>query len=306
MCVVAADQPAASPASRLGTAARQRLALDALSGRPISALAQEHLVSRKFVYQQLGRARQGLDLAFDPPDEPDDLLSWLPVTKPWLRQLVLALVLTCHGPYRGVRELLADLFDHPLSIGSVHNILGQAVAKAEPINQRQDLSAVRSAALDETFQSGASSEAKRPSGNARVRRNCCAARNRGTGWNCWVTSASAKRPERQQAGPEEIVGEWHTCEDDSRGLPTVTPRPGVRDVAWSARWVPVASLGSSDVVCVDLDPAEGGAAGQVIVRWKSGAREILAAGFGEWLGRLADDLEAGRYAVDAEGFLDMK
>lgn len=154
MCVVAADQPAASPASLLDAAARQQLALDALAGRPISALAADNCVSRKFVYQQLDRARQGLDLAFDPPDEPDDLLFWLPVTKSWLRQLVLSLVLICHSSYRGVCESLTDLFDHPISIGTVHNILQQAVTKAETINAQQDLSAVRFAALDEIFQAG--------------------------------------------------------------------------------------------------------------------------------------------------------
>jgi hypothetical protein len=154
VCVVAADQPAASPASLLDTAARQRLALDALAGRPVSALAAEHRVSRKFVYQQLDRARQGLALAFEQPDEPDDLLFWLPVTKPWLRQLVLALVLTCHSSYRGACELLGNLFDHDISIGTVHNILCCAAAAAEAINQQQDLSAVRFAALDEIFQAG--------------------------------------------------------------------------------------------------------------------------------------------------------
>jgi hypothetical protein len=154
MCILAVDPPAASPASLLDSAARRQLALDALSGRPISALAQDHHVSRKFVIQQLDRAQQGLALAFDPPNDPDGLLFWLPVTRPWLRQLVLGLVLVCHSSFRGVAELLADLFDHSLCIGTVHNILDHAVARAETINQQQDLSAVRIGAHDEIFQSG--------------------------------------------------------------------------------------------------------------------------------------------------------
>jgi hypothetical protein len=131
-----------------------QLALDALSGVPIAQLAAENHVSRKFVYQQLDRAGQGLEMAFGRPDEPEGLLFWLPVTKPWLRQLVLGLVLICHSSHRGVIELLADLFDQPLSIGSVHNILQQAIERAAPINDAQDLSAVRIGALDEIFQSG--------------------------------------------------------------------------------------------------------------------------------------------------------
>ena len=41
----------------------------------------------------------------------DDVLFYLPVTKAWLRQLVLGLVLICHSSTRGVVELLGDLFD---------------------------------------------------------------------------------------------------------------------------------------------------------------------------------------------------
>jgi hypothetical protein len=150
VCILSHDRPAAL----LSASDRLQLALDALAGRPISQLADENLVSRKFVYRQLDRAQQGLAMAFEPPDEPDGLLFWLPVTKPWLRQLVLGLVLICHSSHRGVIELLSDLFDQPLSIGSVHNILQQAIERAGPINDAQDLSAVRIGALDEIFQSG--------------------------------------------------------------------------------------------------------------------------------------------------------
>src|SRR5207247_5178055 len=78
----------------------------------------------------------------------------LPVTNSWLRQLVLGLTLICHSSLRGVTELLADLFDHSLSLGSVHNILHEAVATARRVNTREDLAAVRQGALDEIFQAG--------------------------------------------------------------------------------------------------------------------------------------------------------
>jgi cell wall assembly regulator SMI1 len=109
---------------------------------------------------------------------------------------------------------------------------------------------------------------------------------------------------------DEVVGEWNTYQEDSVGpyaaamAASVTPHRGIRDVYWSPRWVPVAGLGSSDVVCVDLDPAPGGVAGQVIMRWKSGDREVLAPSFGAWLAGLAGDMEAGRCMVDEEGFLE--
>ena len=83
-----------SPARLLPLQARQQLALDALAGQSVSALADQNQVSRKFVYQQLGHAHDALNHAFaPPPTQPPQFLFWLPVTKPWLRQLVLGLTL---------------------------------------------------------------------------------------------------------------------------------------------------------------------------------------------------------------------
>ena len=96
------------------------MALQALAGtRPVTQLAQDYQVSRKFVYQQAHQAEQALADAFtpDPPDD-DRVLFYLPVTKAWLRRLVLALLLICHSSFRGVNELLRDLFDSPLSLGT--------------------------------------------------------------------------------------------------------------------------------------------------------------------------------------------
>jgi hypothetical protein len=89
-----------------------------------------------------------------PPAVPPQLLFWLPVTKPWLRQLVLGLTLVCHSSLRGVTELLTDLFDYPLSLGSVHNLLHQTVTTARRLNAQQDLARVRLGAHDEIFQAG--------------------------------------------------------------------------------------------------------------------------------------------------------
>jgi hypothetical protein len=147
--------PPPPSARRLPPPVRQQLALDALAGQPITELARQQQVSRKFVYQQLHHAHDALDQAFDPPPaDPPQLLYWLPVTKPWLRQLVLGLTLLCHSSLRGVTEILNDLFDCPLSLGSVHNILAQAVARARHVTDQQDLAPVRLGAHDEIFQAG--------------------------------------------------------------------------------------------------------------------------------------------------------
>jgi hypothetical protein len=130
------------------------LAVAALAGaRPVTQLAQEYQVSRKFVYQQVGLAEQALTEAFA-PDLPADgrVLFWLPVTGVWLRRLILALLLVCHSSYRGVYELLRDLFHYPCSLGSIHAIAQAAMDRARSLNGQQDLSAVAIGAHDEIFQ----------------------------------------------------------------------------------------------------------------------------------------------------------
>jgi hypothetical protein len=79
---------------------------------------------------------------------------YLPATKSWLRQLIPGLTLICHRSLRGVVELLGDVFDCSISLGTVHNVLQAAVAQARLWNQRQDLSRVRIGVHGEIFQSG--------------------------------------------------------------------------------------------------------------------------------------------------------
>jgi hypothetical protein len=145
--------PATPPAHALTPPQRRQLALDALAGQPIIHLALQYHVSRKFVSQQVELARQALDAAFDPPCHPDDKVRfWLPVTKAWLRQLMLALTLVCHSSLRGVVELLRDLFDYPVALGTVHNVVHHAVAAARRHNAAVDLAAVSVGAHDEIYQ----------------------------------------------------------------------------------------------------------------------------------------------------------
>jgi hypothetical protein len=134
---------------------RQALAISVLEGSAsVSALSRDQGVSRKFLYQQAHKAQGALEDAFAPSPEDEEVLFWLPVTKAWLRQLVLALVLICHASFRGVVELFRDLLDTKLSVGSVHNIVHQAVVDARAVNTQEDLSGIEVGAHDEIFQSG--------------------------------------------------------------------------------------------------------------------------------------------------------
>jgi hypothetical protein len=145
--------PLASVASRLPASVRQDIGIQVLSrSQPISGLAAKHQVSRKFVYQQGDKAQQALDESFVPSPGEDEVLFHLPVTKNWLYQLILGLVLICHSSYRGVVELFRDLFDLPISVGTVHNRLQSTAAKAAEINQTQDLAGINVGLHDEIYQ----------------------------------------------------------------------------------------------------------------------------------------------------------
>lgn len=134
---------------------RRNLSLEALRRtEPLVQLAERHGVSRKFVYQQRAKATAAVDQAFQPAvAEEHQVLFHLPVTKDWLQQLALSLMLTCHSSYRGVRELLETMFDyHGLSQGSLHNLLRHAVDRARQVNATEPLSAIRVGAHDEIYQ----------------------------------------------------------------------------------------------------------------------------------------------------------
>jgi hypothetical protein len=143
------------PAKQLGPEQRQALTIQMLAGTTtVSELARQLGVSRKFLYQQADTAKQALGQAFAPSPSAKDVLFHLPVTKDWIEQLVLGLVLVCHSSYRGVVELLGDLFDYSISLGTVSNIVHGAVAQAERINLQYDLSSIVVGAHDEIFQAG--------------------------------------------------------------------------------------------------------------------------------------------------------
>ena len=141
-----------SVASRLQPLQRQQIAVKVLSQQePITEIAKEKQVSRKFVYQQKAIGQQALDKAFEKKKPEEEVLYSLSITHSWIFQFILALILLCHCSYRGVKEILRDLFDYSISIGTIHNRVTAAVEKAREINQTQDLSSIGVALLDELF-----------------------------------------------------------------------------------------------------------------------------------------------------------
>jgi len=140
------------PAKQLNQRQRQQLAEQALSGATtISDLAKDNKTSRKFIHEQKNKAKAAIHQAFS-DDEPSDALFYIPVTKAWLVQVVLSLVLVCHAPFRGVIIFFRDIFDHKISLGTIHNIVQDAIASAQDLQKDEDLSPIKAAANDEIFQ----------------------------------------------------------------------------------------------------------------------------------------------------------
>jgi hypothetical protein len=144
-----------SGARALGPAQRKGLSVAVLARtQPVSQLAAQHGVSRKFLYEQAHQAWAALDEAFA-KDDGQAVLYYVPVTKSWIRQFVLALALEGHSSYRGIIQIAGDLLDYPsLSEGTIHNILAAAAGQARRLNQAQDLGGIRVGAHDEIYQAG--------------------------------------------------------------------------------------------------------------------------------------------------------
>jgi hypothetical protein len=145
----------ASVAAGLGPRERMGLSVEVLARRhPVSRLARRCGVSRKFLYQQAHKASEALGEAFGPPEEDGDrVLFHLPVTRNWIRQLVLAQLLLGHSSFRGVVEILDAVLDYrDISPATVHNIVAGALPLARAANGAQDLGGVRVGAHDEIYQ----------------------------------------------------------------------------------------------------------------------------------------------------------
>lgn len=144
-------------AHSLNSTERQKIGIQAIGGNiPISHVAGRYGVSRKFIYHQKEKALEGIAQAFEKQssNDSDSVLFHLPITKKWISQFVIALILIARCPYQGVVELLRDLFDYDISKGSVHNIVYRALDQSKAINRQQDLSGITVGLHDEIYQAG--------------------------------------------------------------------------------------------------------------------------------------------------------
>jgi cell wall assembly regulator SMI1 len=96
----------------------------------------------------------------------------------------------------------------------------------------------------------------------------------------------------------EIVQEWQNWKGfvDIGEFANQVSRPdkGIQNAWWHLGWIPFASNGGGDSICLDLAPTHEGTVGQVItMNHETSERELLAPSFAQWLARLADLIEDG-------------
>ncbi len=75
----------------------------------------------------------------------------------------------------------------------------------------------------------------------------------------------------------------------------------VKPVLWNRAWLPFASDGAGNLLCIDLDPDDGGANGQVI-QWAADPPyvEVIAPNLQTWLEEFAVDLERDLYVWNVQ------
>ena len=130
---------------------QQSIAKQAISKGNISHIAQQHRVSRTTVYAQRQRALSALDDEFlsSAPDE--KILFYLPVTKGFLYQMVVGLLMICKASYRDCLLFLRDVFDTDLGLGTIYNIHEEACQTAVALNKSYSLASIKQSTSDEIF-----------------------------------------------------------------------------------------------------------------------------------------------------------
>ena len=136
---------------RLSQECKKSTGLQAISGNNVSHIAQFQSVCRNTVYTQKRRAEAAVNDAFLPTDLDKQILFYLSVTKHFLHQVVLGVLLICKGSYRDAQLFLSNLFDTDMSIGTIFNIHNTACYKAAEINASYSLDSITQSASDEIY-----------------------------------------------------------------------------------------------------------------------------------------------------------
>jgi cell wall assembly regulator SMI1 len=102
----------------------------------------------------------------------------------------------------------------------------------------------------------------------------------------------------------DVVGSWRAMKArvDDGSFPLadhVPPDEATRADYWHPAWIPLASNDAGGLLCLDLDPAPSGTAGQILYWWHDmgSPRSLAASSFADWLEELVDELEEGGWTT---------
>ncbi len=112
------------PAKQMTNLQRKSIALQASKyNHTDTAISNQLNVSRKFIAKQRVKMANAIDKAFM-DNEPDDnkVLFNLPVTKVWIEQFSLCLMLHGRASFRGAQKIIKDVLDYDIAHSSIHNI----------------------------------------------------------------------------------------------------------------------------------------------------------------------------------------
>ena len=127
-----------------------KIALDSLSDKEITDIAKQHNVARGTVYHHKNKAEKAIESAYLENND-NKVLFYLPVTKQFIAQLIVALYVICKASCRDTIQFIKDIFDYSVSVGQVHNTLDDATLHAMVRNDKIDLTPITDAASDEIF-----------------------------------------------------------------------------------------------------------------------------------------------------------
>ncbi len=139
--------------TRISKQTKLNMALQAIGRQQtITEISRQFDCSRTTVYKQQDKALDAANKAFEQDD--DEVLFYIPVTKSFIEQSVVAQRLICKASFRDIMFYIQTMYNYSISLGGVFNILDAASDKAILINQSYDLSLIKDSAADELFHWG--------------------------------------------------------------------------------------------------------------------------------------------------------
>ena len=136
---------------RLSPECKKDIGLQAISDSNVTRVAELNKVCRNTVYTQKRRVEEAVNDAFPESGQNEQVLFNIPVTRDFLHQIVVGILLICKASYRDAQLFLHDLFDTEISIGNIFNIHDAACHKAATINISYRLESIKQSASDEIY-----------------------------------------------------------------------------------------------------------------------------------------------------------